>query len=228
MNEMVRITERDMVAVALKPLKAGETVSYGDGKITLTKDQWGMVVSLCRNVFFDDGEGFVDLGMDPEYQQEGDSLVGEYDGTWLSINGQIVAFYYLSTVDDGENYVISGYVPAMLNGEQVNLIVNFDNERPDGYIAGARKVYEGAEDETQAKDLIAIGKGDKVQFLFDYYDYKGNYKKNVRFGDEMTLGENVEIANTPLTDDLSLCRMTYCFTDIYQQPYWTPPVEMKN
>ena len=34
MNEMVRITERDMVAVALKPLKAGETVSYGSGEIT--------------------------------------------------------------------------------------------------------------------------------------------------------------------------------------------------
>ena len=31
MNEMVRITPRDMVAVALKPLKAGETVSYGTG-----------------------------------------------------------------------------------------------------------------------------------------------------------------------------------------------------
>ena len=38
MNEMVRITERDTVAVALKPLKAGETVSYGGGEITLTED----------------------------------------------------------------------------------------------------------------------------------------------------------------------------------------------
>ena len=38
MNEMVRITERDMVAVALKPLKAGETASYGDGRITLRDD----------------------------------------------------------------------------------------------------------------------------------------------------------------------------------------------
>ena len=38
MNEMVRITSRDMVAVALKPLKAGETVSYGDGEITLRDD----------------------------------------------------------------------------------------------------------------------------------------------------------------------------------------------
>ena len=47
--------------------------------------------------------------------------------------------------------------------------------------------------------------------------------QNVRYGDEMTLGDTVEIANTPLTDDLSRCRMTYCFTDIYQQQYWTPP-----
>lgn len=38
MSEMVRITPRDMVAVALKPLKAGETVSYGAGEITLRDD----------------------------------------------------------------------------------------------------------------------------------------------------------------------------------------------
>ena len=38
MNEMVRITARDMVAVALKPLKAGETVSCGDEAITLKED----------------------------------------------------------------------------------------------------------------------------------------------------------------------------------------------
>ncbi len=38
MNEMVRISSQDLVAVALKPLKAGETVSYGDGEITLRED----------------------------------------------------------------------------------------------------------------------------------------------------------------------------------------------
>lgn len=38
MSEMVRITSRDMVAVALKPLKAGDTVSFGDGEITLADD----------------------------------------------------------------------------------------------------------------------------------------------------------------------------------------------
>ena len=38
MNDMVRITERDMVAVALRPLKAGAKVSYGGGEITLAED----------------------------------------------------------------------------------------------------------------------------------------------------------------------------------------------
>ena len=38
MKEMVQITSRDMVAVALKPLKAGETVLYGTGEITLKED----------------------------------------------------------------------------------------------------------------------------------------------------------------------------------------------
>ena len=38
MNEMVRITSRDTVAVALKPLKAGETVSFGEGELLLKED----------------------------------------------------------------------------------------------------------------------------------------------------------------------------------------------
>ena len=38
MKDMVRIVPGDMVAVALKPLKAGETVSYGDGSILLKED----------------------------------------------------------------------------------------------------------------------------------------------------------------------------------------------
>ena len=38
MNKLVQITPKDMVAVALEPLKAGGTVSYGDGEVTLLED----------------------------------------------------------------------------------------------------------------------------------------------------------------------------------------------
>ena len=38
MNEMVRINPADTVAVALVPLKAGKTISFGDGTVTLRDD----------------------------------------------------------------------------------------------------------------------------------------------------------------------------------------------
>ena len=38
MNELVRIRPEDLVAVALKPLKAGECIDYGSGAVTLKED----------------------------------------------------------------------------------------------------------------------------------------------------------------------------------------------
>ena len=38
MNRLVQITPRDMVAVALQPLAAGETIDYGAGTVTLLED----------------------------------------------------------------------------------------------------------------------------------------------------------------------------------------------
>ena len=52
-------------------------------------------------MFYDDGEGFIDLGLDNVYEFDEDgALKGEYDGTWLAINGQPVAYYHMSTVGE--------------------------------------------------------------------------------------------------------------------------------
>ena len=197
-------------------------LQWKDGKITLSKEQWSLVTDLLVNVFYNDGKGFIDLGLDTSFETVGDSLLNSFDGTWLSIDGQPVAYYYLYTVEEGDDYVISGYVPALLNGVQVKLILNFDSERPDGYIAGAINTYTDGESDTQAKELIAIGKGDTLQFLCDYFDYDENYRDTYKLGDPITLGSTVEIANTPI--DMSKCRVTFRFTDIYQKNYWTPAV----
>ena len=195
---------------------------WKNGKITLPDEQWELVTSVVKNVYYDDGSGFIDLGCDADFELSNNTLVDNFDGTWMSIDRQPVAYYYLNTVQDGDNYVICGYVPAILNGERVNLILNFDSERPYGYIAGAMKVYADDESDTQAKMLIAIGKGDRLQFLCDYYDYDGNYRDSYKLGDPITLGSTYEIANTTISSDLSQCRVTYRFTDVYQQDYWTP------
>ncbi|MBP3720771.1 MAG: peptidase C11, partial [Clostridia bacterium] len=119
-----------------------------------------------------------------------------------------------------ENYSISGYSPALLNGTRVNLMIVFDNDHPYGFIAGAAPVYVRGETEAQAKNLIGIGEGDVLQFLCEYYDYDGKFQDSYRLGDPLTLGAETEIANTPIGDGVK--KVTYCFTDFYQQRYWTP------
>ena len=198
-------------------------LQWQNGRISLDDAQWGLVESLVKNVFVDDGKGFIDLGCDNDFSLDGNDLVGEYDGTWMSINGQPVAYYYLDTMEEGDSYLISGYVPAILNGTRVNLLLAFDDENPYGYIAGAQKVYAGQEADTQAKNMIQIGAGDQVRFICDYYDYEGNYQDSYYLGEVMTLGDSVEIANTPVGTDS--VKVTYCFTDIYQQQYWTPAMQ---
>jgi len=172
-------------------------------------------------MFYDDGEGYIDLGLDNvfEFDEEG-SLIGDTDRTWLAINGQPVAYYYMDTVDDGENYTITGRVPAMLNGERVNLILVFDNANPYGYIAGARTDYTNGETETVAKGMTEINVGDQLDFICDYYSYSGEYKDSYYLGEQMTVTEKMAISNVDVgKGDV---RVTYRFTDIYNQSYWTP------
>ena len=195
--------------------------AQGQRVLHLSEDQWSLVHSLELNMFYDDGEGFIDLGMDNlfEFDENGD-LIGDTDRTWLAINGQPVAYYYLDTVDDGENYTITGRVPALLNGERVDLLLVFDNENPYGYIAGARTDYVEGETETVAKGMTEIQVGDTLDFLCDYYSYDGEYLDSYYLGEQMTVTDAMEISNVYV--GAGRVQVTYRFTDIYNQAYWTP------
>ena len=81
----------------------------GQRVISLSEQQWSLVHTLELNMFYDDGEGFIDLGLDNVYEfDETGALIGDTDRTWLAINGQPVAYYYMDTGDDGTNYTITG------------------------------------------------------------------------------------------------------------------------
>ena len=196
---------------------------WRNGKITLPQSQWDLVENLKLNVFYDDGEGFIDLGLDSLFTIDGNSLLADYDGTWMSVNGQPVAYYYLGQVDGGEETAFLGYSPCYLNGVRANLLlVTFDSDR-EGFIAGASKVYANNDVEVAPKNMIDIGNGDEIQFICDYYDYEGNYQDSYLLGEKMILGKSIEIANTDV--GINNCRATYCFTDLYQQNYWTPAID---
>ena len=193
----------------------------GQRVLSLSEEQWSLVHTLELNMFYDDGEGFIDLGLDNVYDfDETGALIGDTDRTWLAINGQPVAYYYMDTVDDGTNYTITGYVPALLNGERVELMLVFDNANPYGYIAGARPVYTEGETETVAKGMTEINVGDTLDFLCDYYSYEGEYQDSYFLGEQMVVTEHMEISNVDVGE--GKVRVTYRFTDIYNQQYWTP------
>ena len=196
----------------------------GDPVIALTEEQWSYVQGLDLNMFYDDGYGYIDLGLDNVFDFDANgALLGVTDGTWLAINGQPVAYYHTNTTDDGENYTISGYVPALLNDERVELVLVFDNDNPYGYIAGARTVYIDGETDTQAKGLTELEVGDTLDFICDYYGYDGSYQDSYFLGEQMTVTADMEISNVDIGAE-SVCA-TYRFTDLYNQHYWTAPMQ---
>ena len=197
--------------------------------ITLSKEDWSLVTDLALSCYYDDGEGYIDLGIDNIFVFDDDgNLLAPQDVTWMAVcdnmdgeNPQAVAFYYETMTDDGTNYSIRGYIPAFVNDQRVRLIVVFDNENPYGYIAGAEPVYTDGETETVAKSLSALEAGDKVDFICDYYTYEGEYDDSYYLGDTMTVPENTEdfsIWSVALNMDNT--SLMYRFKDIYNQTYW--------
>ena len=197
--------------------------SGGKYIMQLSEKQWSLVHELELNVFYDDGAGYIDLGIDNvfEFTESGD-LIGSYDGTWLAIDGQPVAYYHTDTTVTGGKTVISGFVPVLLNGERAELIIVFDDSNPNGYIAGARYVYENGETETVAKGTEGLQKGDRIDFICDYYSYGGVYEDSYMIGDQLVYTGNHTISNVYI--DASRTSATYLFTDIYNREYWTPVI----
>lgn len=193
-------------------------------KMTLPENQWSLVHSLDLNMFYDDGSGYIDLGLDNVYTFDDDgNLIADTDRNWLAINGQTVAYYHTDTTEADNKWTISGYVPALLNGERVKLDIVFDTDNPNGYIAGATPDYEISGDtDTVAKEMTEINEGDKIDFVCDYYTYDGDYQDSYMLGDTLTVGKKMEISNSDVGD--GNIRIMYCFTDIYNQEYWSEAI----
>ncbi len=192
--------------------------------ITLSPDQWKLVQDLKLNLYYDDGEGYIDLGYDTTFEFDEDgNLMAPDDKTWLSIDGQIVAFYVIDVQGDDSSYAITGRVPCELNGVRCNLILVFDSENEDGYVAGACYDYVEGETETIAKNLTEIQEGDTIDYVCDYYNYDKSFQQNYYLGEQVVVDKDMsemEIINLPVGEGKVYA--TYCFTDIYGQKYWTP------
>ena len=199
------------------------TNAAGEDVISLPEEQWAMVQDLELNMYYDDGQGLLNLGYDNvmDFDEEG-NLKSQSDKTWLAIDKQIVSYYFIDMEQNGDDYAIFGRVPCEINGVRSNLILVFDSENEEGYVAGACRDYVEGETDTIAKNLTELQVGDKIDFVCDGYTYDKQFQGVYYIGDTMTVDKDMKdmvIENLPVGDGKAY--VTYRFTDIYNQNYWT-------
>lgn len=196
----------------------------GAEKIKMDQKQWDLVTDLELNTFADVGNGYANLGRDTvyEFDEEG-NLIADEGKYWVSINNQPVAYFHMDTMDDGTSYSITGRVPCLVNGQLTNLLLVFDSENENGYVAGIMTDYSENEDiNVSAKTALDLQKGDEIQFICDLYEYDGTYQDTYMMGTPITIEESAAelvISDTPVNQNGSV--VTYVFTDIYGAEHWT-------
>ena len=206
----------------INPARLVTTQRDGRNVLSLTEKEWSLIQTVELNVFSDDGDGYIDLGLDNTFDWYGDALLLEYDGTWLTLNGNVCAYYLMSDtqLEDG-TWTTVGRIPALLNGEPVNLRVVFDSANPEGVITGAYPLYSDGETDVQAKGNIEVAAGDKIELLCDYYNEDGSYSASYSLGDAFRVPESgLKLRNLSLNTDSLI--VTYRLTDIYGNHYWIP------
>ena len=196
---------------------------WADGKMTLSEQQWALVQQVDKNMFVDDGDGYLDLGLDELYEFDGKTLTPDTTTTWLAVNDHIVAYYHTGTTGEGESIVSTGYIPALLNGQRVKLIVVFEGEDYNGYIAGAQYDYRDESCEVEGKNITEPEQGDKLEFICDHYTYGGEYDNSYIIGDAVTVDGGLAISD--VNTNASEAKITYLFTDIYGQKHWSPVLQ---
>ncbi len=198
----------------------------GKNVLQLDEEMWEQITDAELEVFVDDGGGYLDLGLDNvlSYTEDGD-LIDEWDGTWLTINAHPVAVYPISDEDEDDNglYITRKFVPALLNGERINLIVEFNEETNEDRVLGAEKVLSTG---VLEKGYTPLEGGDIIQPICDYFTYDGSFESSYKLGDSITVPEDgtLTAVNMKITGS---DRMLYTvrLTDIYQAHYWLPMLQ---
>ncbi len=191
--------------------------------LSLTDEQWEEIKTIELQVLLDDGEGYIDLGSDNVYEFDDDGdLKIEFDYTWVSIDQNIVPFYMEEEDYESDDWYTYGYVPALLNDEEyVEVILQWDNETPTGYVAGYRRYSETGD--PIAKGLFEFFPGDTLNWIIDYYTYEGDYEDWYYFGDEYVVAEDEMLVGYEYVGDMDAL-IYFVLTDYHNNVYETEAV----
>jgi|GEM_PF-6621622 len=91
-------------------------------------------------------------------------LQDDFTGEWLTWDGNFISLYVVNQDDDYIQYAM----PAVLNGEDVDILIYFDRETEEFEVIGA---WSGIGDVTGMpdKNIIPVKPGDVIIPLYEYY-----------------------------------------------------------
>lgn len=201
--------------------------SEGDYTISLTPEEIENLLEIYFTVW-EPVEGEADyyfmIGQNSSVEIDVDgSIKTQFDGEWPGINGEFVCLYEIGNAQGSKKYAI----PAVLNGEEVDLIAVFDASNPEGRILGARPVGEDNTD-MAAKSLTKIKAGDTLQFLY-YAEYFGEDASKET--EQWYEGEEFKVSELKFETLGVNAGETYLYgfllKDIQQNEYYTDFVEVE-
>lgn len=205
------------------------TEKDGGYVLSLPDETWDLIEKIEFSLFYDDGTGYLDLGVDNIVEFDDDmDFVGSWDGTWLALDGKIAPYYVVLSLMDENSYTVFGRIPAILNDEtDCNVIVKFTSEDPNGSVIGISTVQNINAPEQILGKIEPIDDeelaGAKITFATDYYTYEGEYVDQYATGNELTIDPKhvIEISNIAL-DAADTSRPMYKITDVYANEFWMP------
>ena len=167
-----------------------------------------------------DFECYVELGyvQDVITDWNNGKIYGLFDGTWATLDGQMVCMYDQIA---NENYIRS-LIPVTVNGRDTYLLVIFDESTPGGRVAGYTDGYTEAG--LPARQVWDLKKGDVVipQYSLIYWDDDDEQQEEPFEGDPITVGQDggIPFAIDAVETDADYV-YGFCLTDIYGDSVFT-------
>ncbi|MDR0964138.1 MAG: hypothetical protein LBM60_05950 [Clostridium sp.] len=194
----------------------------GQYVLQLSDEDYELITEYLLCVYYDDGEGYVELGQDAWYVfDDYGNLIVDYDYTWVALDGMVVPFYSIENVTDayGEFLYNYGSVPCEIDGEDAEIILLWNDEYPYGTVAGWRYDTYG---EASMKGLFELEDGLAIDFYYYYYPYYSDEIEAYYMWDTVIVDGEMSVSYEDMTDlTYGDIEVYYELIDIYQNTYYT-------
>lgn len=186
--------------------------------------------SVMAYIVTDDGLMYIGKEHTDAGSVDGHALVAMED-VWVNIGGNLVCYEAETPMETDDGTVYKGTVRAKLNeSEKITLHIEWENtmdetkEELKGHITGY-SLDDEKESFFMKKGLEQLATGDKLEFLFDYYDEQGELKKTEVYGKPVTIltDETLSVSDEPMEAGTEL-EYYGVLTDVYQRQLMTEAI----